>query len=187
MNCFLVDDGEKGGGMFLASLYENMIYWQNYFLNTIIENNQKSGPLNKYISQLEEEIDIQEASPEEILNIDESTYEYFKNLILKYSMRNIIETNDKINYKNYNDIIYDFDYIEQELGKLILTGKKRFTKNIKFIKYLNEGFTNYDKITLEEFISKCGKRELNEKEKILIFDLIKQNKNDKFYSDIYFS
>ena len=187
LNCFLVDDGEKGGGMFLASLYENMIYWQNYFLNSIIENNQKSGPLNKYISQLEEEIDIQEASPEEILNIDESTYEYFKNLILKYSMRNIIETNDKINYKNYNDIIYDFDYIEQELGKLILTGKKRFTKNIKLIKYLNEGFTNYDKITLEEFISKYGKRELNEKEKKLIFDLIKQNKNDKFYSDIYFS
>ena len=187
LNYFLVDDGEKGGGMFLASAYENMIYWQNNFLNLIIENNKISGPLNKYISQLEEEIDIQDALPEECLNIDESTYEYFNNLIIKYSMRNIFETDNKINYKNYNDIIYDFDYIEQELGKLILTGKKRFTKNIKFIKYLNEGFTNSDYINILEFISKYGKRELNEKEKKLIFDLIKQNKNDKFYSDIYFS
>ena len=78
---FLVDDGEINGGMFLASAYENMIFWQNNLLNLIIEKNKINGPLNQYISGLEQTIDIQEASSDEILNIDENIYKYFINLI----------------------------------------------------------------------------------------------------------
>ena len=102
-------------------------------------------------------------------------------------MRNIFEKDNKINYINYNDIIYDFDYIEKELGKIILINKKRFSKNIKFIKYLYEGFMSSDPIILEDYIIKYWKRELNKKEKELIINFIKQNKTNKFYSDIYCS
>ena len=55
-------------------------------------------------------------------------------------MRDIFQEN-KIIFKNYNNIIYNFDYIEEELGKLILPGIKKFKVNtIKFIAYLFEGF-----------------------------------------------
>ena len=43
-------------------------------------------------------------------------------------MRNIFDKENKINYKNYNDIIYNYDLIEEELGKQILPGIKKFKK-----------------------------------------------------------
>ena len=142
LNYFLVDDGESNGGMFLAAAYEKMIDWQNSLLNLIIEKNNINGILNEYISQLNQEINIQDAKPNEIINIDDNTYKYFMKLIFDNSMRNIIQKDDTINYTNYTDIIYNFDNIEQELGKLILFGKKRFKPNIKFIKYSFEEFNS---------------------------------------------
>ena len=43
-------------------------------------------------------------------------------------MRDIFEPNNKINYKKYNDIKYNYDYIEEELGKLILPGLKNLNQ-----------------------------------------------------------
>ena len=58
-------------------------------------------------------------------------------LFLSSSIRNIFRDDNKINYRNYNDINYNFDYIEEELGKLILPGLKKFKPDkIKFITYL---------------------------------------------------
>ena len=68
--------------------------------------------MNKYVSQLKQEINIQEASDDEILNIDENIYKTLNELILMSSMRNIIQKDNTINYKNYNDIINDYDFIE---------------------------------------------------------------------------
>ena len=45
---FLVDDDDKDGGLFLASAYENMIEWQNQFLDEIISKNNTNGILNQY-------------------------------------------------------------------------------------------------------------------------------------------
>ena len=56
---FLVDDGDKSEGLFLASAYESMIEWQNQFIDEIISKNSTSGILNSYIYQLEKEISIQ--------------------------------------------------------------------------------------------------------------------------------
>ena len=55
-----------------------------------------------------------------------ASYIFFNDLISAHSMRNIFGKNDKrINYKNYNDIIYNLDMIEEELGKkLIYTCKQ---------------------------------------------------------------
>ena len=78
---FLVDDGDEEGGMFLASAYENFIKWQNLFINEIINKNEIKGILNSYVSQLEQEINVEEATQKEILNIDEETYKKFDELI----------------------------------------------------------------------------------------------------------
>ena len=185
---FLIDNGEWRGGMFLSSIYEHMIDYQNQFLNLIIDNNKINGTLNEYVSQLEKDVNIQDATSDEILNVDNNTFEHFKNLILSSSMRNIFQKdNNIINYKNYNDIIYDYDFIEKELAKIILTGKKRFSVNINFITYIYEGFRGINSCLLSSYNEKYKKRTLNEYEEKLLFNLINENKNNKFYIDIYSS
>jgi hypothetical protein len=74
-------------------------------------------------------------------------------LINLNSYRNIYFKNDRsnINYLNYNNFIYDFDEIEEELGKIILDGKRLFSDNIKFIEYTDESFRKMKNSTLEEF------------------------------------
>ena len=185
---FLVDDSDKSEGLFLASAYESMIEWQNQFIDEIISKNSTSGILNSYIYQLEKEISIQDATQDEIVNINDNTYEILYDLILSSSMRNIFDDkNNKINYKNYNDIIYNYDLIEEELGKIILPGLKRFKKDkIKMITFLYEGFRGGNSTILVEYNNKYKKRELTEKERNCI-DVLKANKNNRVYNDIFSS
>ena len=184
---FLVDDGDKDGGMFLAAAYQQLIEWQNSFIDLIIAKNNMNGILNSYVSQLEQEIFIQDSTEEEIINIDENTYKAFKDLIFSCSMRDIFEEK-KINYRNYNNITYNFDYIEEELGKLILPGKKKFNKTqIKFINYLFEGFRGGNSTVLVDYNNQYIQRELSNDEKESLNELLKENNNSKFYNDIFAS
>ena len=131
LSYFLVDEGDKDGGMFLAAGYQHLIEWQNSFINAIISKNNISGILNNYIPLLEQEIVIQDSTKEEIINIDNEIFKSFNDLIFHSSMRNIFDSENKINYKNYNNIIYNFDYIEEELANLLLLSRK---KNLKLEK-----------------------------------------------------
>ena len=185
---FLVDDGDKDGGMFLASAYENLIEWQNLFINEIISKNTMKGILNSYVSQLEQEINIEDATKEEIVNIDENTYKLFNDLISLSSMRNIFDENNKINYKKYNDINYNFDFIEEELGKTILPGLKKFKNgHIKFITYLFEGFRGGNSSVLVDYSNKYIQRELTKEEKEDLIELLNNNNTSKFYNDVFSS
>jgi len=185
---FLVDDGDKDGGMFLASAYENFIEWQNLFINEIISKNTMKGILNSYVSQLEQEINVEDATKEEIVNIDENTYKLFNDLISLSSMRNIFVENNKINYKKYNDINYNFDFIEEELGKTILPGLKKFKNDhIKFIIYLFEGFRGGNSSVLVDYNNKYIQRELTKEEKEDLIELLNNNNNSKFYNDVFSS
>ena len=187
---FLVDDGDIDGGMFLASAYEKYITWQNDIIDNIINNNNISGILNSYVTQLEREIEVQDAVENDIINIDENVYDILNNLISSCSIRNIFNINDKqIYYKNYNDILYNFDYIEEELGKLILPGIKKFKKDkIKFITYFFEGFRGQNTSVLVRYNEKYIQQELNELEKKLIQKSLHNINNDKkIYNDIFSS
>ena len=184
---FLVDDGVRGGGMFLASAYENFISWQNNFIDSVINKNKMNGVLNYYVPLLEQDIDIQEAKEDEILTIDDNTYTTLNKLINTCSMRNIIEKDNKINYEKYNDIDYNFDFIEEELAKIILPGKKRFKNNIKFITYLYEGFRGGNSAVLADYLLKYPSRELFEAEKDSLVDFVDKNKSRGIYNDIFSS
>jgi hypothetical protein len=185
---FLVDDGDKEGGMFLASAYQHLIEWQNTFIDIIIGNNRLKGIHNSYVSQLDQEVNIQDATNDEIVNIDEKLYKALNELIYSTSMRNIITQDNKINYKNYNDIIYNFDFIEEELGKLIFPGIKKFKKDkIQFVAYLYEGFRGGNSTILADYNTKYQQRELSEEEKSIINKLLEANNNMKFYSDVFAS
>ena len=186
---FLVDDGDKEGGMFLASAYSNFIDWQNQFIDDIISKNGMSGILNSYVSQLEKEINVQDATESEIINIDDDTYDFLNDLISSCSMRNIFNKNDKrINYKNYNDIIYNYDLIEEELGKRLIPYLKKFKKDkIKFVTYFYEGFRGENSTVLVDFNAKYTQKELTEDEKNYINKTLKINNNSNFINDIFSS
>ena len=185
---FLVDDGDIDGGMFLASAYQHFIEWQNAFINVIIGKNNMNGILNSYVPLLEQEIDVQDANREEIINIDDKIFKSFNDLIFHSSMRNIFDSENKINYKNYNNIIYNFDYIEEELAKNILPGKKKFKDGkIKFITYLFEGFRGDNSSILTDYNTKYPQKPLNVEEENALNDLIKEHNNSKFYNDVFAS
>ena len=185
LSYFLVDIGEQEGGMFLASAYEHLIEWQNKIINLIIEQNKEEGFLNSYISQLNKEISIQEATESDIICINEDTYTKLEEFIMNCSMRNIFDKDGKIDYKMYYDNIYDYEYIENELAKLILQGKKKFKKDdIKFVVYKYEEFRGKNSSILIQFDEKYPKVELSEIEKNSLIDLLKSNRNSKFYQDI---
>lgn len=185
---FLVDDGAKNGGMFLASAYQHFIEWQNNFIDIIIGNNRLKGIHNSYISQLEQEVNVQEAINEEIIILDDNIYKVLNELIYLTSMRNIISKDNTINYKNYNDIIYDYDYIEEELGKIILPGIKKFKKNkIKFITYLFEGFRGENSSVLVDYNIKYEQRELDDNEKNMLNRFSKKHTGINFHNDVFAS
>lgn len=183
---FLVDDGDNKGGIFLASAYENFIEWQNEFINLIISKNKTSGIHNSYIPSLEEEIDIQNAKEDEIININENTYEILHKLIFSSSMRNIFLEKNKIVYKNYNNIIYDFNYIEEELGKILLSKIKKFKNNkIRFMTYLYEGLRGNNSTILIDYNNKYPKKELLYEEINYLNELFVQNNNKYFINNSF--
>ena len=186
---FLVDDGDKEGGMFLAAAYQYLIESQNTFINNIISKNNINGVLNSYVVQLEQEINIQDATKNEIININEEIFELFEKLVINNSMRNIFsEKKDDINYSNYNDIIYNYDIIEEELGKKILPGLKKFTnEKIKFVTYLYEGFRGENSTVLKDYINKYNPKDLDETEKDSLYNLLEENRNSRFYNDVFAS
>lgn len=127
---FLLDNGELYHGMYLASIYDMFIEWQNNILDKIKNNNAFSGLLNPYINLLSRKIYIQKAQENEIMSLSSKDYKKIDdNILLKNTYRNCFEKNKdneilKINYLNYDSYNYDFDEMEIELGKLLLIGKK---------------------------------------------------------------
>ena len=202
---YLIDDGEIEKGMYLAAGYENFIEWQNSFLEPITNalDNNKKGILYYFNKNLKNRIDVQKSSDNEIIKKDfpdNSIYINFLHLICLNSYRNIYyKTNNnedinnsktKLNFLNYNNFIYDFDAIEEELGKIILTGKRLFNKeNIRFVTYSYEGFRGEKSSTLIDFIKLYPTKKFNEEEKNQLYDYIidKNTYNTYDFSKLMFS
>ena len=195
---FLIDDIEKGKGMYLASGYENFIKWQNNFLEPISKSLDfnKNSILSHFNNNIKNRINVQEANKNDIISKefpDNSLYINFRHLICLNCFRNIffkIGENDydntKINFLNYNTFLYDFDNIEEELGKIILTGKRMFKEdNLQFVTYSYEGFRKEKSSTLINFIEIYNPIKLDNEEKKQIFDYI--NKKIEYFKEYDFS
>ena len=169
--------------MYFSAAYENFISWQNDFLNYIIENGANKSNLNIYIENIKNEIPIYEANTNQIVLINSCflnsiNFNSFDDLINTLSYRNIFNEDRTINYLNYNDFKYDFSSIEEELAKLLLTGKCLFEKdNLKFVIYLGEAFNRGKSNILEKFYNKYKQTDLNEKEKELILRFMRRREN----------
>ena len=156
----LNDDGEVSYGMYLAEAYQKFINWQNSFLNNIIENISQSGVLHYFKDQLKKEIYAQDATNTEIVNLnldnDTSSHNSFNEIFTVFSRRNCFDKG-KINYSNYKNIQYDFDLIEEEIGKIILPGKKLFKNSQRFVTYGFEGYRGGNQLLFKIFLKNINK------------------------------
>ena len=183
LSYFLSDISEYGFGMYLSAASQSFIEWQNSFLNNLIENNLSTkNILNKYVNNIKNKIGVNEAKENQILLIEErihnSQYMNIDEIIYSFTERNIFK-NSKNNYNDYNNFIYDYDKIEEELGKIILPGLQLFKSedNLELVIYWGEGFKgNRSQIPLE-FILKYPQKELDFNEKNVIIEYLKEKIN----------
>ena len=184
---FLNDNNEQGYGMYIAAAYQNFIEWQNGFLEHIIKMGTKNKNLNYYIENMKIKIPVQKANLSQIILINNEDYfkdtffENFKDIINTFSRRNIFDKDGKINYLNYNSFIYEIPQIEEELGKIILSGKCLFEKEDKlnFVTYWGEGFSGGNSEIMNKFYSNYKQKDLNDKEKDIIVQYIREKKNSE--------
>ena len=180
---FLNDNAVAGKGMYIASAYQNCISWQNNFLNKIIDSLKNGGILHHFIDNIKKTIDVQNAKKNDVLNFEEMEEE-LNRVIYENSKRNIFKSEKKISYQNYRQFIYDFDSIEKELGKIILTGKVKFNgeNNLKFVTYCFEGFRGNKSSVFIDFITLYKTVDLSQEAKQKIYnkkkDLIKAKSID---------
>ena len=168
---FLNDNGELGFGMYIASACQNFISWQNTFLQRIIDSNGLEGILHYYVNNIKRKVPVQNAKPEQTLLIDErfdkSNYIDLIDVIYTFSERNIFNENRQINYSDYNSFKYDYDAIEEELGKIILPGVCLFESEdeLNFVTFWSEGLRGGRSQMLIDFCSKYPQEELEIEEK----------------------
>ena len=183
---FLNDDGELGNGMYLAAACQNFISWQNTFLQPLLDSVAQNGILHCFTNSMSRKIPVQSAKINQILLIEDcfknSMYYNFEDLISTFSRRDIFKNDGKINYINYNSFVYDFESIEEKLGKLILPGKCLFDNedNLNFVTYWSEGFRGGNSDILTNFYIKYPQIDLNEEEKSIILKYIEKEKNSDF-------
>ena len=191
---FLNDDGELYNGMYLASACQNFIEWQNIFLQNIVDANKNYGILHNYVNSILKKIPVQDAKPEQIVIIEEkfkkngNHYIDFNDVIYSFSKRNIFDANGKIDYSNYNNFIYDYDKIEEELGKIILPGVCLFKgeNELNFVIYSGEGFKGRNSNIFYKFYSKYPQIDLDSKEKKEVIDFVRnKNKEEKAGLKLY--
>ena len=179
LSYFLHDVNDYGYGMYLAAASQSFIEWQNSFLQNISENNNQGGILHKYTSNFDNKICVNSANPENVLLIEQklnnSGYKDIEDLIYKYSERNIFKDN-KINYNEYNKFKYDYDKIEEELGKIILPGLQMFKSedDLNLVIYWGEGFRGSRSQVIIDLYMKYPQKELNSQEIDSVINYLKE-------------
>ena len=180
---FLNDINESGYGMYIAAGYEYLIKVQNEFINFILEHGKDKSYLQLYFENLKKKIPIYEANNNQILLIDDiyriSEYKSFTDLVNTFTKRKIFKYNGNIDYSHYNEFEFDFKAIEEELAKLILTGKCLFEDedHLNFICYWGEGFITGKSNFLEKFEEKYNTEDLTGDEESKIKEYININFN----------
>ena len=185
----LNDDGEYDFGMNIAACYQLFTDWQNIVLGNIINSNSQNGVLKYFIDQISQKILTQNATSNEIfsfnLNNENSMFNSFEEIITAFSKRNCYNNDGTINYSNYKNIQYDFDLIEETMGKIILPGKKSFIPETqRFITYGFEGYRGGNSTVIIDYISKYNQVPLSIEEKKILYDFSQKGKD---YNNFMFS
>ena len=176
---FCIDNNEFGYGMIIASIYLQMIEWQNNF----IEDIKLSG--NKIYEQFKEQFDnndsmIQKCNPNEIIILPTKD-ELMKDYILKNATS-----------KHFGIVDYNYRLIEEELSENILPKIKKFNseknKCLKFVVYQYENLQGTNNNIIIIFNEKFKREKLSKDEIELIRLYLNTNiKNEKKILDFWFT
>jgi hypothetical protein len=135
---------------------------------------------------MNKKIPVQNSKKGQILLIEEkiskSNYIDLYDIIYSFSERNNFNEDGTINYSNYNSFKYDFDSIEEELGKIILPGVCQFENEDKlnFVTYWSEGFRGGRSQIFADFNLKYKQNPLTDQEKDNIIKYIKEKFPDDY-------
>ena len=178
----LNDDGEFLFGMNLAAAYQKFIDWQTKILGNIISSNSQNGVLLYFKDQISKEIYAQDATSSEIISFnlknENSMFNNLEEIISAFSKRKCINNDGSINYTNYKIIEYDFDLIEEEIGKIILPGKKSFKGDSqKFVTYGFEGYRGGKSTVISDFINKYNQNPLEKEERKILFNFSQERRD----------
>lgn len=175
----LVDDGEEYNGMCLVSAYNKLIEHQNNFIKLIIQKNKVKGISHDYVQSLKEQINIQDATQNEIVSFDIHTIDYnsFEDIVYAYSSKDCFNNEGEIDYKSYSKIHYDLPNIEKELSKILLPGKKLFSGKINNVTYAYEAYQGDNTTVLTEFNEKYPFIPIDSNQRRILDYLYKDNKN----------
>ena len=181
----LLDDNEPG--YYLSSIYKKLIEYQNIFLEYIINCNVQNGLLHCFVKQLNNEIMIQDANNNEILKLDiEGNIN--NNLKLYTNFDELIFINTIFD-PHINNINYELDQIEIELGNIILPGVRKFKSSddgaLRYIIYQFEGYRGKNSNILTNFNEKYPPKELDNKEKTIFKEFIQNSDNDDYKSSLF--
>ena len=139
----------KNSSSVITNAYQELKSVQNEFLLSITSNMSKEHPLYYLKTQIENCIIIQDAKEEEIIDTNRifgQEYINLEHIITTFSRRNCYSIDGNINYNIYNQMHYDYDKIEEEFGKLLLKGKRMFSKEEKYFTYSFERNSNLKSI-----------------------------------------
>ena len=164
----LNDDGEIEYGMHIAGAYYYFIEIQNLFIDSISPYLNKNNILHFLKKQLENTILAQNATEGEVINLNNfksAEFNSFDEILYDNSFRNCFKENNNIDYFNYRQINYNLDLIEEELGKILLVGKRKFSTEQKFIIYEFEAYHGTNSSILNNFIERYPQDTLSEEQK----------------------
>jgi hypothetical protein len=181
----LNDQGELGYGIYLAVYYHELMKVQNGFL-TKIESYLDNNEINYFKQTISNEIYIQKATPNEIINLDinSNLFNNINELIFSYTYKDCFNLENKeIEYLKYREIKYDLDKIEIELGKILLPGKKKFKNEQLYITYGFEGYNGTNSTLILDFSNKFEQTSIDLNEQNSLLESLKK----KDYKNILFS
>ena len=180
LNNLCVDSGELGFGLVLLAIYEEMSQWQNSFIDSVI--NSPNENLKDYKELFNSKIMIQDCEEEHILNFPNLNFNFKEENKNKDERINLMETIINNSIRKENEVIYDYDEIEDYLAINILPKIKSFKSEYRKVIYQYECFVGDRSSIIINFIEKYEQRELNDNEMKNIINYIIDNKNNKKFN-----
>ena len=171
---FFIDE-ENDIGKSYINIYYDFIEKQNGEIAPLLQIKIDEEKLDE---SYKHEVNIQNIKDNEIFSFKLNKNFSIVNIIFNNSFRKVLINNIR-NHESFNNYEIDWEQIEDNMTDILLKNKKLFNKNITKFIYKNEDlfFDNIDIIT--KFNSNYPPEELLIKEKLLLYELYKDNKENQ--------
>ena len=173
LNDLCVDSGEMGFGLVLLAMYKELASWQNAFINEV--TNSENIQLKNYKNLFNSKIMIQDCELEHILDLPNFNSEIVLRNDKNATLFEMIVDNSM---RKENEVVYNYDEIEDELASFILTKIKGFKEEIRKVVYQYECLSGERSSLIIDFMDKYQQRDLTEIELNAVIYYIMSNKNN---------